>query len=301
MRGPSLELEAAATQGGKESIGIDLRNPDGKEVAKRLIARSDVVVENFGPGVIDRLGLGYETVKQINPRAIFASLKGFNAECPWSEFNALDPVIQAACGATSVTGEMDNPRRPHPPLADIPTGITLCTGILAALVQRESIGGANACSSRCWTTGSTMHVIPTHATSQAGPSPNAAGTCRLTQPTWSSRGLPLPRRPDRTTTASWKLTQTTSGEPSPVRQGFTRWAEIQDFKLASCVARMRQPSVPRSRPGSPVGRKHEAMETLLRAGVRAAAVLTPYDVMQHKDQLLGEDTLADIVVADGAQ
>src|SRR5206468_5833749 len=93
----------------KRSTVINLKAEDGKEVARRLIRNADIVAENLGPGVMERLGLGYEAVKELNPRAIYASVKGFGSYGPYSAFKCFEPVAQATSGAMSVTGEAGGP------------------------------------------------------------------------------------------------------------------------------------------------------------------------------------------------
>ena len=93
----------------KRSTVIDLKTDEGKEIARRLIKECDVVAENLGPGVMQRLGLGYEAVKELNPRAVYASVKGFGSYGPYSGFKCFEPVAQATSGAMSVTGEADGP------------------------------------------------------------------------------------------------------------------------------------------------------------------------------------------------
>jgi len=89
----------------KRSTVLNLKTEEGKEVARRLIGNADIVAENLGPGVMERLGLGYEAVKELNPRAIYASVKGFGSYGPYSGFKCFEPVAQATSGAMSVTGE----------------------------------------------------------------------------------------------------------------------------------------------------------------------------------------------------
>ena len=93
----------------KRSTVINLKTEEGKEVARRLIQDADIVAENLGPGVMERLGLGYEAVKELNPRAIYASVKGFGSYGPYSGFKCFEPVAQATSGAMSVTGEAGGP------------------------------------------------------------------------------------------------------------------------------------------------------------------------------------------------
>ena len=125
----------------KRSTVIDLKTEEGKEIARRLVREADVVAENLGPGVMERLGLGYEAVKALNPRAIYASVKGFGSYGPYSSFKCFEMIAQATSGGMSVTGYPD-----RPPVVtgvnvgDSGTGMHLTIAILAALVQRQQTG-----------------------------------------------------------------------------------------------------------------------------------------------------------------
>ena len=125
----------------KRSTVINLRSEEGKEIARRLIKDADIVAENLGPGVMDRLGLGYEALKALNPRVIYASVKGFGSYGPYSGFKCFEPVAQATSGAMSVTGEADGPPLVNGAnIGDSGTGMHLTIAILAALVQRHATG-----------------------------------------------------------------------------------------------------------------------------------------------------------------
>jgi formyl-CoA transferase len=125
----------------KRSTVVNLRTEEGKEIARRLIGNADIVAENLGPGVMERLGLGYEAVKALNPRAIYASVKGFGSYGPYSGFKCFEPVAQATSGAMSVTGEAGGPPIVNGAnIGDSGTGMHLTIAILAALVQRERTG-----------------------------------------------------------------------------------------------------------------------------------------------------------------
>jgi formyl-CoA transferase len=125
----------------KRSIAVDLKTEDGKEIVRRLIKECDIVAENLGPGVMERLGLGYEAVKALNPRTVYASVKGFGSYGPYSGFKCFEPVAQATSGAMSVTGESDGPPLVNGAnIGDSGTGMHLAIAILAALVQRGRTG-----------------------------------------------------------------------------------------------------------------------------------------------------------------
>jgi formyl-CoA transferase len=125
----------------KQSLTLNLKTDEGKALFKQVIAKSDVLVENFGPGALDRLGLGYEVLKKINPRLIYATIKGFGTYGPYSNFKSFEPIAQAMAGAMSVTGFPDNPPTFNfPAIGDSGTGMHMAIGILAALQQRHATG-----------------------------------------------------------------------------------------------------------------------------------------------------------------
>lgn len=125
----------------KQSVAIDLKSAVGQEVARRLVARSDVLVESFRKGVMDRLGFGYEAARQMRPGLIYASISGFGQTGPLSELPGYDVMIQAFSGLMSITGEKGGTpvRSAFSPL-DQTTGLWAAFGILAALRERDATG-----------------------------------------------------------------------------------------------------------------------------------------------------------------
>jgi formyl-CoA transferase len=127
----------------KRSLVIDLAKREGRDIFFRLVPRFHVFVENFGPGVVEKLGIEYETLKPLNPALIYARIKGFGGSGPYSEYKVFDPLAQAAAGIFSVTGEEGGPpTQPGATLADSGTGSQMALAITAAYVQqqREGVG-----------------------------------------------------------------------------------------------------------------------------------------------------------------
>lgn len=126
---------------GKRSISLDLKQEEGKALFKRLVKNFDVVVENFTPGTMDDLGVGYEALSADHPRLIYAAISGYGQTGPMRSKPALDVVVQGAGGILSITGEPGGPPvRPGTSLGDIAGGLYGAVGILAALAERERSG-----------------------------------------------------------------------------------------------------------------------------------------------------------------
>jgi formyl-CoA transferase len=125
----------------KRSVAIDLTRPDGRGLLLRMLPRYDVFIENYAPGVVERLDLEYETLKAVHPPIIYAQLKGFGGSGPYSAYKSYDMVAQAAAGAFSATGEIGGPPMlPGPTIGDSGTGVQAGMAILAAYVQRLRTG-----------------------------------------------------------------------------------------------------------------------------------------------------------------
>lgn len=126
---------------GKRSLAVDLKQPEGLALVKRLAARADVLVQNFSAGVMDRLGLGHEALKALNPGLIYCTISAFGETGPMAHARGYDPMMQAYSGMMRIPqpGE-PAPSRINIPLIDFTTGQNAFAGILAALLQRQSIG-----------------------------------------------------------------------------------------------------------------------------------------------------------------
>src|SRR5260370_31516182 len=125
----------------KRSITLDLKNPRGVEVLKRLAAKADVLVENYRPDVKHRLGIDYETLSKVNPRLVYASISGFGQSGPYHDRPGYDQIAQGMGGLMSITGlPGQGPVRVGIPVADLTAGMFLAHGVLVALLERERSG-----------------------------------------------------------------------------------------------------------------------------------------------------------------
>lgn len=127
-----------AQNAGKRSVTLNLKDDRGKELLKRLVRSAAVLVENFRPGVMDRLGLGYEVLKQENPDLVYCAISGFGQDGPMRDLPAYDQIIQGVSGVMSITGAPDTaPYRVGTPICDTIGGLTAAFAIAAALNGRE--------------------------------------------------------------------------------------------------------------------------------------------------------------------
>ncbi|GAB7541963.1 CaiB/BaiF CoA transferase family protein [Cupriavidus sp. CuC1] len=127
---------------GKRSITINLKHASGKEVFRKLVQSADVLVENFRPGVMDRLGLGFDALKQIHPKLIYCAISGFGQDGPLSDLPAYDQIIQGMSGVMSITGDPQTaPYRVGYPVSDTIGGITAAFAVAAALADHRRTEG----------------------------------------------------------------------------------------------------------------------------------------------------------------
>jgi crotonobetainyl-CoA:carnitine CoA-transferase CaiB-like acyl-CoA transferase len=130
-----------AQNAGKKSVTANLKTEAGREVLRRLVATADVLVENYRPGVMDRLGIGYEVLKQVRPNLIYCAISGFGQTGPWKQRPAYDQIIQGTSGVMAITGDADTaPLRVGYPVADSVGGLTAAFAIAAALNAPERGG-----------------------------------------------------------------------------------------------------------------------------------------------------------------
>ena len=125
----------------KRSITVNLKEERGLALVKEMATKADVFAENFAPGAVERLGLGYDVVSAINPGIIYAQVKGFGTGSPYEKGLSFDPIAQAAGGAMSITGEKDGrPVKPGPTIGDTGTGMLMAFSIVSALFDRARTG-----------------------------------------------------------------------------------------------------------------------------------------------------------------
>jgi len=141
LNGKLMGASFLAQNAGKRSLTLNLKHDEGREIFRRLVATADVVVENFRPGVMQRLGLGYEELKKSKSNLIYCAISGFGQDGPLKNNPAYDQIVQGLSGVMSITGDRDSaPLRVGYPVADTVGGITAAFAIAAALFRRERSG-----------------------------------------------------------------------------------------------------------------------------------------------------------------
>jgi CoA:oxalate CoA-transferase len=139
--GGETTLPIAMLNANKRAVTLNLKSPRGRELLKQMVAKADVLLENFSPGTMDGLGVGYDVLKQVNPRLIYATGTGFGISGPDRDNLAMDFTIQAASGIMSVTGDPSGPpMKAGPTLVDFMGGIHLYAAVITALYQRDHTG-----------------------------------------------------------------------------------------------------------------------------------------------------------------
>lgn len=130
-----------AQNAGKRSVTLDLKKQAGKAIFRDLVASADAIIENFRPGVMERLGLGYDTLCEVKPDLVYCAISGYGADGPLRQNPAYDQIIQGMAGVMSVTGDADSaPLRVGYPVSDTMGGITAAFAVTAALLRRERTG-----------------------------------------------------------------------------------------------------------------------------------------------------------------
>jgi CoA:oxalate CoA-transferase len=139
--GGETTFPIAMLNANKRAVTLNLKSEAGKDLLKQMVARADVLLENFSPGTLDGLGVGYDVLKHINPRLVYATGTGFGISGPDRDNLAMDFTIQAASGIMSITGDPDGPpMKAGPTLVDFMGGVHLYAGVTTALLQRVATG-----------------------------------------------------------------------------------------------------------------------------------------------------------------
>lgn len=160
----------------KESIALDLKSEDGRQVLRQLLKRADVVVENFRPGVLDRLGFSTTSMQELNPRLVILSITGFGHDGPESSRSGYDQILQGEAGLMSITGSSpDDPQRVGVPIADLLSGMYGAYGALAALLERDRTGKGQIVRTSLLAALVGVHAFQGTRTTVAGEVPRAQG------------------------------------------------------------------------------------------------------------------------------
>src|SRR6202790_2062066 len=150
----------------KKSVTVNLKSPRGIALVKEMAAKADVFIENMAPGTIEKLGLGWDVLSKINPRLIYAQVKGFGEGSPYEHNLAFDMIAQATGGTISVTGEKGRqPVKPGLSLGDTGTGMTMAITILGALRKRDKTG--EGCRLQVAMQDAMLHYMRTNFSTQA--------------------------------------------------------------------------------------------------------------------------------------
>ncbi|MEA3551927.1 MULTISPECIES: CaiB/BaiF CoA transferase family protein [unclassified Pseudarthrobacter] len=160
----------------KESISLDLKSGDGQAVLRGLLERADVVIENFRPGVMDRLGFSTAAMHELNPRLVILSITGFGHDGPESRRSGYDQILQGEAGLMSLTGSgPDDPQRVGVPIADLLSGMNGAFGVVAALVERDRTGRGQVVRTSLLASLIGVHAFQGTRTTVAGEVPQAQG------------------------------------------------------------------------------------------------------------------------------
>ena len=263
----------------KKSITVNLKSERGLALVKDMARKADVFTENFAPGAVERLGLGYDVVSEINPRIICAQVKGFGEGSPYEKGLCFDPIAQACGGAMSITGERDGkPVKPGPTIGDTGTGMLLAFSIVSALYQRISTGKGRRLQAAMQD--SVMHYsrgmfIRQAQSGQAAPRRPAGGN--------APSGI-FPCKPGGPNDYVYLLTSRANPEHWPrLLKLIGREDLIGDARYDTADARLqREAEIDELIAGWTRERtKHEAMVQLSAVGVPAGAVLDSMDLVNE--------------------
>ena len=275
----------------KKSISLDLKSSSGLDVARRLLESADVVIENFRAGSMDKLGLGYQALSELNPRLIYCSLKGFLSG-PYQHRTALDEVAQMMGGLAYMTGLPDKPMRAGSSVIDIAGGMFGVIGILAALERRHATGRGELVSSSLFET--TAFMVGQHMAQEAvsGEQPEPMSVRRSA---WSIYDIFHSAQGERVfvgvvSDALWKL--------------FCDEFELDDLAADSSLdsnnerVKQRDRIMPRVEALFAAMDTDEMMRRLDRAGIPFAPINTPSDLFADP-HLNNDGGLLEVTLTDG--
>ena len=267
----------------KKSITVNLKAPEGLALVRDLLRQADITVENMAPGTIERLGLGYDSVKAINPGIIYCQIKGFGEGSPYETNLAFDMIAQAMGGTISVTGEKNRqPVKPGISLGDTGTGMTMAITILAALRKRDKTG--EGCRLQVAMQDAMMHYMRTNFATQArsGKAVERDGT-RSGGGSNAPSGL-FPCAPGGANDYVWIMTSRANPEHwSRLCKVMGHEELIEDPRFATPALRVKNDQALDAIIGAwtKTRTKHEAMAQAGGAGIPAGAVL---DTMELQNE-----------------
>ena len=275
----------------KKSVTLNLKHPRGREMFTEMVKAADVVIENLGPGAMERLGLGYDALARINPRVISASIKGFGAGGPYEHYKSFEWIAQAMSGVMSMTGTPDGPPiRTSAGLGDTGSGIHCAVGILAAVIQRQKTGRGQRIEIAQQDVVLNLHRIHLREYYQTGkPGGRVGNRAKVTAPSNLYRCRPFgPNDYVYVHVANqemWRALTRAIGRPEAG----------EDPRFASQAARVAVGDEVDAMVESWTEKhtKHEAMEQLAQAGVPCGAVLDSAEVMTNK-QLVDRGMITEI-------
>ena len=278
-----------AQNAGKKSVTLNLKHAKGKSLLKRLVAKADVLVENFRPGVMERLGLSHDVLKEVNSELTFCAISGFGQDGPWVDRPAYDQIIQGASGVMSITGTAESaPTRVGYPVADTVGGLTAAFAVTAALNKRPR--GAFIDVSMLESVLATMGwVLSNHLI--AGVIPEAHGNENPTSaPSGTFNTATDPINVAANSDDQWVLLTNQLGLAR--LRDCTEYATREDRKRNRDRLRTEIEAVLATRPAK------EWVEELNRVGVPTGAVLTVPEVLRS-EQIAGRGFLAGFENAPG--
>ena len=283
-----------AVNAGKQSVTLDLKHPEGKEVLKRLVAEADVLVENFRPGVMDRLALGYDALSKIKPSLVYCGISGFGKDGPFAQRPAYDQIIQGASGVMSITGDAASaPLRVGYPVSDTVGGLTAAFAVASALVGARQTGtGRYIDVSMLEATLATMGwVVSNYLNAGVEPVPmgNANFTAAPSGTFHTGDGLVnIAANEDKQYAALCEA----AGRPD--LKADSRFADRHARKANRAALTVELEAALATRSAA------EWEELLIRAGVPAGQVLTVPEIVEHP-HIRGRGFVAEIAAPEGRQ